>query len=156
MQKQFRCVKYACYMTNIAMSVVANLAPLLFLTFHSLYGISYSLLGLLVLIGFSTQLGIDLIFSFFSHKFNIPLTVKITPLLTVLGLLVFASSPLLEGNEYFGIVLGTVLFSLSGGLAEVLISPVIAAIPAKDPDREMSKLHSIYAWGVVFVVINVG
>ncbi len=150
---KFTHVKYACYMTNIAMSVVANLAPLLFLTFHSLYGISYSLLGLLVLIGFSTQLGIDLIFSFFSHKFNIPLTVKITPLLPVLGLLIFASSPLLEGNEYFGIVLGTVLFSLSGGLAEVLISPVIAAIPAKDPDREMSKLHSIYAWGVVFVVI---
>jgi fucose permease len=35
----------------------------------------------------------------------------------------------------------------------VLISPVIAALPAEDPDREMSKLHSIYAWGVVFVIV---
>ena len=30
---------------------------------------------------------------------------------------------------------------------------VVAAIPAKDPDRQMSKLHSCYAWGTVAVVI---
>ena len=36
---------------------------------------------------------------------------------------------------------------------EVLLSPVIAAIPAEDPDREMSKLHSVYAWGVVGVIL---
>jgi predicted MFS family arabinose efflux permease len=34
------------------------------------------------------------------------------------------------------------------------MSPTIAAIPSDNPDREMSKLHSIYAWGVVgFVII---
>ena len=53
---------------------------------------------------------------------------------------------------YAGLVVGTLVFSVSGGLAEVLISPVIAEIPADDPDREMSKLHSIYAWGVVGVI----
>lgn len=36
---------------------------------------------------------------------------------------------------------------------EVLLSPVIAAIPSENPEREMSKLHSMYAWGVVIVVI---
>jgi fucose permease len=35
----------------------------------------------------------------------------------------------------------------------VLISPVIAAIPAKNPERAMSALHSIYAWGVVFAIL---
>ncbi len=147
-------LKMACYTTNVSMSVVANLSPILFLTFHDLYGISYSLLGLLVLINFFTQLTIDLIFSFFSHKFNIPLAVKITPLLTVIGLAVYALLPYLFPDAvYFGLVIGTVIFSCSGGLAEVLISPVIAAIPAKDPDREMSRLHSVYAWGVVGVIL---
>ena len=42
-------VRYACYTTNLCMSIVGNLSPILFLTFHSLYGISYSLLGLLIL-----------------------------------------------------------------------------------------------------------
>ncbi|MBQ8683784.1 MAG: MFS transporter [Clostridia bacterium] len=154
MENRYGRVKAACYTSNVAMSVVGNLSPLLFLTFRSLYGLSYSLLGLLVLINFCTQLGIDLIFSFFSHKFNIPATVKTMPLLTVAGLLVYGVWPwLFPDSVYGGLVLGTVLFSASGGLGEVLISPVIAAIPSKDPDRAMSRLHSVYAWGVVGVIL---
>ncbi len=152
--KTIKRLKYACYTTNISMSVVGNLSPVLFLTFRSLYGISYSLLGLLVLINFVTQLTIDLIFSFFSHKFNISKAVKMTPILTIIGLLVYALWPFfIPQSVYIGLVIGTVIFSASGGFCEVLISPVIAALPAKDPDREMSKLHSAYAWGVVFVII---
>ena len=147
-------LKLACYTTNASMSVVASLSPVLFLTFHNLYGISYSLLGTLVLINFVTQLSIDLIFSFFSHRFNIPLAVKMTPALTVIGLLIYALFPFVFPHlVYLGLVIGTVIFSCAGGLAEVLISPVIAAIPAKDPDREMSRLHSVYAWGVVGVIL---
>lgn len=154
MEPNYKRLKLACYATNISMSVVSNISPLLFLTFRTLYGISYSLLGLLVLINFCTQLLVDLIFSFFSNKFNIPLVVKITPVITVVGLLVYALWPMiLPDAAYAGLIVGTVIFSASGGLAEVLISPVIASVPSDDPDREMSKLHSIYAWGVVAVVI---
>lgn len=154
MAQNYKRVKFGCYFTNLTMSVVANLSPVLFLTFRNLYGISFSLLGMLVLINFSTQLIIDLIFSFFSHKFNIAKTVKLTPVFAVVGLFIYALCPLLFPScAYLGIVIGTVIFSLSSGLAEVLISPVIAAIPSENPDREMSKLHSIYAWGTVVVII---
>ncbi|MBR6776663.1 MAG: MFS transporter [Clostridia bacterium] len=152
--QKIRRLKYACYTANISMAVVSNLSPVLFLTFRSLYGISYSLLGLLVLINFVTQLTVDLVFSFFSHKFNIPKAVRLAPYLTIGGILIYALWPFVfPSSAYVGLVIGTVLFSAASGFNEVLISPVIAAIPAKDPDREMSKLHSIYAWGVVFVVI---
>ena len=111
MSKNDQRLKLACYTTNISMSVVGNLSPVLFLTFRTLYGISYSLLGLLVLINFCTQLAIELIFSFFSHKFNIPKVVKCTPILTVIGLLIYARAPtLFPGNIYLGLVLGTVVF----------------------------------------------
>ena len=154
MESKYRQLKLACYTTNISMSIVGNLTPILLITFRSLYGISYSLLGTLVLINFVTQLTIDLIFSFFSHKFNIEKTVKFTPFLTFIGLLIYAVWPYFFPNSiYLGLAIGTVIFSSSGGLVEVLLSPVIAAIPAKDPDREMSKLHSVYAWGVVGVAI---
>jgi len=153
MENNFIRVKAACYITNISMAIVGNLSPLLFLTFRDLYDISYSLLGLLVLINFCTQLTVDLIFSFFSHKINMQAAVKITPLLTVVGLVVYGLTPfILPDNIYLGLVIGTVIFSASGGFTEVLISPVIAAIPAKNPEGEMSKLHSIYAWGVVGMV----
>ncbi len=146
--------KAAAYTANVAMSVVATVSPLLFSTFYGEYGISYSLLGLLVLINFCTQLGIDLLFSFYSHKFNIALTVRLMPLLTAAGLAIYAAVPLLAPQwAYAGIAAGTVIFAASGGLAEVLISPIIAAIPSPDPERAMSRLHSVYAWGVVGVVL---
>ena len=153
-QSKIKHLKLACYSTNVTMSVAGNLSPILFLTFRNLYGISYSMLGLLVAINFATQLGIDLIFSFFSHRFNIPKTVKAIPVIAVGGFIVYALLPVLfPAQAYLGLSLGTVIFSAAAGLAEVLISPVIAALPAEDPDREMSKLHSVYAWGVVAVVI---
>jgi hypothetical protein len=66
----------------------------------------------------------------------------------------FAISPILFPNYvYWGLVFGTVIISTSSGLVEVLISPVVAAIPSSNPDKEMSILHSIYAWGVVLVVV---
>lgn len=154
MEQKYKTLKFGCYTVNIAMSVVGNLPPLLFLTFRSLYGLSYSLLGLLVLINFFTQLLIDLVFSFFSHKFNIAKTVKFTPVLTLTGFLIYALAPVIFPDSiYTALALGTVIFSSASGLAEVLISPVIAAIPSDNPDREMSKLHSVYAWGVVGVIL---
>ena len=148
-------VKYGCYSTNIAMAVVVNMSPILFLTFRNMYGISYSLLGTLVLINFFTQLIVDLIFSFFSHKFNIPLVVKLTPVIAAVGMITYATLPffLPKNLVYIGLVAGTIIFSAASGLAEVLISPVIAALPSDNPDRDMSKLHSIYAWGCVGVII---
>lgn len=154
MEKKYNKLKLACYTSNISMAIIGNLPPVLFLTFRNLYGISYSLLGTLVLINFVSQLTVDLIFSFFSHKFNISKTVKFTPILTIVGLLIYAVWPTLFPNSvYIGLVIGTIIFSSASGFCEVLISPVIAAIPSDDPDREMSKLHSVYAWGAVFVVI---
>ncbi len=145
-------VKWGCYATGATMSVAANLPPLLFVTFHNAYGVSYTLLGLLVLINFSTQLLVDLIFSFFSHKFNIPKTVTFTPFLSAIGLFVFACAPWFS-EPYVILAIGTIILSAGSGLAEVLMSPTIAALPSDNPEREMSALHSVYAWGVVFVVI---
>ena len=147
-------VKLACYSMNVAMAVVGNLPPLLFITFHNTYGFSYSLLGLLVLINFSTQLGVDLIFTFFSHKFNIQKTVKTAPLLTILGFVIFAVWPsLFASSAYLGLVIGTVVFSASSGLAEVLLNPIIAALPSDNTESDLSKLHSAYAWGAVSVIV---
>ena len=149
-----RRIKAACYSMNVSMAVVGNLPPLLFITFHKLYGISYSLLGLLVLLNFSTQLVVDLIFTFFSHKFDIQRTVKLTPVLTVIGLAVFTLWPtFMPDSAYLGLVLGTVIFSSSSGLSEVLLNPVITALPSDNTERDLSMLHSSYAWGAVGVVL---
>ena len=153
-KSNYRRTKFTCYFTYLAMSSVFSLPPLLFATFRELYGISYTLLGTLVLINFCTQLGIDLIFSFFSKYFNIHKTIRLMPLLTAVGLSTYALIPTLFPNyAYVGLVVGTVMFSVAAGLGEVLISPTVAALPSDTPEKDMSTLHSLYGYGLVSVVL---
>ena len=147
-------LKWAAYTANLSMSVVACLSPLLFVTFRTLYGISFTKLGFLVLINFLTQLGIDLMLSFIPHKFNIKKTVRFIPVLVTIGLLIYAVFPFVFPNHvYIGLLIGTIIFSASSGFNEVLANPLILSIPSDNPDKEISKLHAVYPWGVVGVII---
>lgn len=152
--KNFRLTKLACYTAYYTMSSVFSLPPLLFATLQNMYGISYTLLGTLVLVNFCTQLAVDLILTAFSKYFNVKKIVTVMPLITSLGLFIYAVIPtILPRYAYAGLLTGTVLFSLSAGLSEVLLSPVIAAIPSEHPQKDMSMLHSLYAFGVFTVVV---
>ena len=152
--QNFKRTKFACYSAYFTMSSIFSLPPLLFATLQDMYGISYTLLGTLVLTNFCTQLTVDLIFTFFTKYFNVKKVVRVMPLITSAGLLIYALSPtLFPQNVYIGLLIGTVLFSVSAGLSEVLLSPVIAAIPSDNPQKDMSLLHSLYAFGVFTVVV---
>ena len=150
----YKRTKFACYFTNIVMASAFGLPPLLFATFREMYGISYTLLGTLVLVNFCTQLGVDLVFSFFSKHFNIHKAIRVMPLVTAGGLCIYALVPMLFPEyAYLGLVVGTLVFSVAAGLGEVLISPTIAAMPSDTPDKDMSILHSLYGYGLVGVII---
>lgn len=154
MEANFKRTKFTCFYTYLALSCVFCLPSMLFVTFRETYGISYTLLGTLVLINFFTQLLIDLVFTFFSKHFDIRITVRIMPLLTATGLTVYALSPFIFGRfVYVGLLIGTVIFSVAAGLCEVLLSPLVAALPSDNPERDMSALHSLYAYGVLTVVV---
>ena len=150
----FKTTKLACYTAYFTMSSIFCVPPILFVTFRNLYGISYTLLGTLVLINFFTQLGVDLIFTAFAKHFNTKITVRIMPIVTAQGLLIYALIPTFFPNiAYIGLMIGTVIFSISAGLSEVLLSPVIAAIPSDNPQRDMSLLHSLYAFGTFTMIL---
>ena len=152
--QNFKRTKLACYLAYFTMSSIFSLPPILFVTLRETYGISYTLLGTLVLTNFCTQLGIDLIFTVFTKYFNVKKVVRAMPLITSVGLFIYALVPtLLPQYAYAGLLVGTVIFSVSAGLSEVLLSPVIAAIPSDNPQKDMSLLHSLYAFGVFTVVV---
>ena len=154
LSKNFKRTKFACYSAYFTMSSIFCVPPLLFLTFHELYGVSYTLLGTLVLTNFCTQLGIDLLFTLFCKRVDASKIVRTMPLITSLGLVIYALIPMLFPNvAYLGLLIGTVIFSVAAGLSEVLLSPTIAALPSDDPQRDMSTLHSLYAFGVFTMVV---
>ena len=155
MTPNYKRTKLACYTAYFTMSSIFILPPLLFTTFGAEpYNISYTLLGTLVLTNFCTQMLVDLLFSLFAKKFNAALLVRITPLITTLGLLIYALVPtFLPQYAYAGLLIGTIVFSIASGLSEVMLSPTIAALPSDNPQRDMSMLHSLYAFGILFVIV---
>lgn len=154
MTPNYKRTKLACYSAYFTMSSIFSLPPLLFVTFNEKYGISWTLLGTLVLVNFCTQMGIDLVFTFFSKHFNVKKIVRVMPLITSLGLFVYALVPtFFPDKAYLGLVVGTVIFSVSAGLSEVLLSPTIAALPSDNPQRDMSVLHSLYGVGVFTMIL---
>lgn len=48
--------------------------------------------------------------------------------------------------------MATVVFAFSSGMLEVLLSPIIDAIPGGDKGPAMSLMHSFYAWGQVITI----
>ncbi len=153
-QNRYNKAKTACYSSYFTMTSAFCVPPLLFVTLRELYGISYTLLGSLVLVNFCTQLLVDLIFTFFTKYFNMHKTARIMPCFTTLGMLVFALVPtFFPDYAYMGLLVGSIIFAVAAGLSEVLLSPIIAAIPSDNPAKEMSLLHSLYAFGVFTTVI---
>ena len=150
----YKKTKHACYFAYLSMSTVFALPPMLFVTFREMYGISYTLLGTLVLTNFCTQMLVDFIFTLFTKIFNIKATIRLMPLITTFGMFTYALVPtLFPRYAFFGLFIGTVIFSVSAGLSEVLLSPTVAALPSENPERDMSLLHSLYGYGVVFTVL---
>lgn len=146
----YKRTKFACYSSYFTMSSIFCLPPILFMTLQNMYGISYTLLGTLVLVNFCTQLLIDLLFTAFSKKFNFKKILRTMPIITSAGLFIYALIPTFFTNiAYLGLLIGTFIFSVAAGLSECLLSPTIAAIPSDNPQRDMSLLHSLYGFGVV-------
>ena len=145
----YKKTKYVCYYTNLAMASAFCLPPILFTYFRDMYGLSFTLLGTLIVANFCTQLLIDLTFSFFGKYFNPHIALRVTPLLTGFGLIVYALIPtLFPQSAYAGLVVGTIIFSVAAGLAEVLVSPTVEALPSDTHAKDMAILHSLYGYGV--------
>ncbi len=153
-RRKYKITRLACYSSYFTMSSVFSLPPVLFVPLRTIFGISYTRLGSLVLFNFFTQLTVDLLFTLFFRKKDARKVLRFMPLLTTIGLSLFALLPtLFPSFAYGGLVIGTIIFSIGSGMSEVLLSPTIASLPSDNPQRDMSFLHSLYAFGVFSVVL---
>lgn len=144
----------ACCLGSVLMSAITNVTPLLFIPLREIYGLSYGELGFLVSANFVTQFICDFSFGAPADKFGVKKFLVAAPICTVLGFIMFSLSPyLFKANPYIGFILSTVLFSAGGGLLELLVSPVVNALPFENKAATMSKVHSFYAWGQVLIVL---
>ena len=147
----YKTTRKCCYAGYIAQAVSINLAPLLFIIFRKSFGISYALLGLLTLINFLTQLIVDVLSAAFLDKISYRTSAVTSQLFCAVGLILLPALAQLE-HHYLGLCLATVIYSIGAGLIEVVINPIMTAVPDDEGGGSLILLHSFYCWGQLAVV----
>ncbi len=152
MEPNYKSTLRACYLGYITQAIVVNLAPLFFVIFQNEYGISYSKIGGLVLFTFGIQLGVDITMLKLTTKLGYRVCAAAAHVFSVVGLVLLGILPHIM-EPYTGILISVFFYSIGGGLIEVVISPIVDALPGEAKSSSMSLLHSFYSWGQMLVVL---
>lgn len=155
MEARYRSTLWACCFANFFQAVGSCFA-ILYVPLRGLYGLSFTDFGILVSLNFITQVASDVLFSKPVEKYGFRPFAVAAPLVSAAGLGLFAAALLLFPRRPFaGFCAGMFLFAAAGGLQELLLSPILDALPIPEERkaRSMSMLHSFFAWGQIFVVL---
>lgn len=150
---KFRGTLISAYLGYVTQSIVVNLASLFFVIFRTQYGITYEFLATLILLTFLIQLLVDLFSIKFISSLGFRKCAVLSQLFSFIGLVSLGVSVPLFDNSKAAIVISVLIYSVGGGLIEVVVSPMIDALPSESKDSSMSLLHSFYSWGQVLVII---
>lgn len=151
--KNYRKTQLACYLGFVTQAILANFAPLLYTTFHKVYGISFGSLALISTCFFFTQLVVDSFCAVVVDRLGYRVCIVTSEIASAAGLIGLAVLPGLLPSPFVGILICVFIYALGSGLIEVLCSPIIEACPFENKDRVMSFLHSFYCWGSMAVII---
>lgn len=154
LKKNYKKTQLASYLGFVTQAICANFVPLLFLTFHNTYHISFGMLALISTCFFFTQLIVDFICAGVVDKLGYRACIIAAEVTSGLGLAGLAVLPDLFPSSYAGIMVCVVIYAIGSGLTEVLVSPIIEACPFENKDAMMSLLHSFYCWGSVAVILG--
>lgn len=153
-KKNYKRTQLACYLGFVTQAICANFLPLLFLTFHNSYSVSFAMLAMLSTCFFVTQLIVDFLCAGIVDRLGYRACIIAAEVTSGLGLAGLAVFPDLMPSAYAGIIVCVILYAIGSGLAEVLVSPIIEACPFDNKEASMSLLHSFYCWGSVAVILG--
>lgn len=143
----------ACFVGYVVQAVINNLAPLLFLTFQSQYGIPLSKVTLLITVNFCLQLTVDCASVYFIDRIGYRASALLAHFFSAVGLIMLSVLPRIMPDPYAGLLCAVCFYAVGGGLLEVIISPMVEACPTENKARTMSILHSFYCWGSAAVIV---
>lgn len=143
-----------CHLGMFVIALVANLAPPLFIPLRTDFGFDFEQLGRLALFNFITQLGCIVAGGPLVDRFGArPFTV-LGNVFAFAGLWLFAfGAQLFPAAPYTGLVLGTIVFSVGAAMLELVLSPIVNAVPSDRKAADMSLLHAFYAIGQIATVL---
>lgn len=156
MQKKYNLTIKACYLGYIVQAIVNNFLPLLFVYFNTKCNIPLYLISIIVTYNFGLQILVDAFSASLVLKIGYRKTAILSNVLSCTGLLVLGLSSYFYSNYillYIGIMFSVTLMAIGGGIVEVILSPLIEALPLENNNKQMNMLHTFYCIGHIIVVL---
>ena len=153
MKLSYQHTVWACNFGFISQAVVNNLAPLLFVVFKEQFGLTDEQLGRLILMNFGTQIVADILATRYVDRIGQRICAVAAHLFCACGLILMGVLPFALPNPYLGLCVAAVLYAMGGGIIEVMVSPIVEALPGEHKEKAMSMVHSFYCWGQAAVVL---
>ena len=153
-EKNYKRTYLACYLGFVTQAICSNFAPLLYMMFHSTYGISFLELAMISTVFFLAQLLVDLLCAKAVDAIGYRPSILAAEITSVIGLAGLAFLPDVMPSPLTGILLSAVIYAVGSGLTEVVASPIVEACPSENKEAAMSLLHSFYCWGSVAVILG--
>ncbi|MBO0922596.1 MFS transporter [Cellulomonas sp. zg-ZUI222] len=147
--------RHSAHVAYVVQAVVNNLAPLLFVVFHTALDVPVAQLGALAALNFGVQLLTDLVAVRVVDRIGYRRPMVAAHALAALGLVLLAVLPFVLPAPFVGLCVAVVVYGIGGGLLEVLVSPVVEHLPQPEEAKAagMAFAHSFYCWGQLAVVV---
>ena len=142
----------ASYTGYITQAAINNLPPLLFTAFCRDFNITLTQLSALITVNFVTQLIVDGLSVKFLDKIGMRAAAVAAHFFAAMGFIMFSVMPFTI-DPFAGLCAAMMISAVGGGLTEVVISPIVEAVPGDAKASAMSLLHSFYCWGQMGVVL---
>lgn len=148
----FKHTKAAAYIGYITQAIVNNLMPLLFVSFQNIFSLSLDKISLLITVNFGVQMLTDIVGARYIDTVGYRAAMVAAHVSAVIGLCCLSFLPFVM-PPFIGLCICTVFCAIGGGLAEVVISPAVEALPGDKKASAMGLLHSFYCWGHAGVIL---
>lgn len=142
-----------CYIAYISSACANNLASLLFIIFQDDFGLSTVQLATIVSLNFFTQIIVDFLGARYIDKVGYRATAIIASGFLIVGIAGLGALPKIIDNTFLALCVASLIYAIGSALYEVIISPIVEALPGEQKEKAMTILHSFYCWGHLGVVI---
>lgn len=143
---------YASYLCYVNQAIVNIFPTLIFISFQKQFGISVEKIAFLISFNFAMQMIIDFLAAKFVDKIGYRVSIVAANIFASLGFFLLGNLPFYM-DSYSAVLISFFFNAIGGGLIEVLVSPIVEALPEKQKVKAMNILHSFYCWGLMAVII---
>lgn len=150
--ENYRKTLYASFSSYIVQAICIDYAPLLFVQFSRQFSLPLSSLTAIVSVTFLVQLVMDAVSSSFIDRIGYKKAILLANALAFTGLALLSFLPLMI-SPFFGIMISVFFYALGSGLVEVMVSPMVEALPLENKAGVMNILHAFYSVGQLVVVL---